>query len=89
MNPVTRWAVAHCPFDEDAVLVPRREAVRYLRIAGLGITHRDYIVFFPRTLAALRSVGPWLGWCPLGAQYALIAHTESAEPIRKAAGAAR
>jgi SAM-dependent methyltransferase len=89
LNPLTRRAVAHCAFDEDAILLPRREAVRYLRRAGLRIAERDYIVFFPRRLAALRGLEPWLNWCPLGAQYALLAGTESTATARNTAGGVR
>lgn len=68
-NPLTRWAVEHCPFDENAILLWPREAMEYFRRAGLDEVSRRYIVFFPRALKRLRSVETSLGWCPLGAQY--------------------
>ncbi len=71
-NPLTRWAVAQCAFDEDAVLLWPRETTRRLRAARLRILKRDYIVFFPRWLGALRPLEPLLRWCPLGAQYAIV-----------------
>jgi SAM-dependent methyltransferase len=73
LNPLTRWAVAHCPFDEGVQLLPVVETERYMAGAGLRRTRRDYIVFFPRPLAWLRFVEASLGWCPLGAQYAVTA----------------
>lgn len=73
VNPLTRWAVAHCPFDEGVDLLPVAETERYLVGAGLRRARRDYIVFFPRPLAWLRFIEASLGWCPLGAQYAVTA----------------
>ncbi len=75
LNPVTRAAVDRCPFDEDAVLLRKNEAVRLLRNAGLKIERTQYIVFFPRFLRALRPLERYLGWWPIGAQYALVATT--------------
>jgi SAM-dependent methyltransferase len=72
MNPLTRWAVSQCPFDEDAILLPSGESRGYFR-RGLRLMWRDYIVFFPRWLAWLRPLEPGLHWCPLGAQYAVVA----------------
>ena len=72
-NPATRWAVAHCPFDEDAVLLTPAEAESYMVRAGLKVLRRDYITFFPRFLACLRPLEPWLAWLPMGAQYAIVA----------------
>ena len=71
MNPMTRLVVSRCAFDENAVLLHPREMKRYFRAAGLDEIRKDYIVFFPKPLAALRSMEPAIGWCPVGAQYAL------------------
>ena len=71
-NPLTRWAVDHCPFDEDAILLPPRETTRYVQGARLRLLTRDYIVFFPRWLAPFRPLEARLRWCPLGAQYAVV-----------------
>jgi len=72
VNPLTRWAVAHCPFDENAVLLRPREIYRYLQSGGLRLVGRDYIVFFPRWLRWFRPLEPFLCWCPLGAQYVVV-----------------
>jgi 2-polyprenyl-3-methyl-5-hydroxy-6-metoxy-1,4-benzoquinol methylase len=71
INPLTRLVVSRCVFDENAVLLPPREVRRYFRAAGLEVVRNDYIVFFPKPLAALRPMEPMMGWCPAGAQYAL------------------
>jgi len=73
INPLTRWAVSQCPFDEDAVLLPLHETLHYLRRGAFLPPSRDYIVFFPRCLKWFRQMEPYLRWCPLGAQYAVIA----------------
>jgi 2-polyprenyl-3-methyl-5-hydroxy-6-metoxy-1,4-benzoquinol methylase len=73
MNPLTRWAVANCAFDDDAILLPLREATGYFLRVGLNVLRRDYIVFFPRVLAWFRPLEPNLSWCLAGAQYVLIA----------------
>jgi 2-polyprenyl-3-methyl-5-hydroxy-6-metoxy-1,4-benzoquinol methylase len=70
-NPLTRWAVAQCVFDEDAVLLWPREASRRIRAAGLRTLKCDYIVFFPHRLRSLRPLEWLLYWCPAGAQYVL------------------
>jgi SAM-dependent methyltransferase len=72
-NPITRWVVNHCPFDDDAILLPAAEARAYLSRAKLRIMRRDYIVFMPRFLALLRPLEPRLAWLPMGAQYAILA----------------
>jgi len=70
-NILMRWAVAQCAFDEDAILLRRKESTFYLEWAGLKATS-DYIVFFPRWLRWLRSFEQHLYWCPMGAQYAVV-----------------
>lgn len=75
-NPLTVAAVRDCPFDEDAVLLPSREALDLCTGAGLSLERRDYIVFFPRALSFLRPLEPALGWLPIGAQYAVVARKE-------------
>lgn len=71
-NPLTRKVVDSCPFDEGVVLLPPKETITYISKAKLRVKRRDYIVFFPRTLALFRPLEPLISWCPLGAQYALV-----------------
>lgn len=66
-NPLTRRAVRLCPFDDDAILLSPRE-LRALLGASLGAVRQDFVLFFPRPLAPLRPLEPWLAWFPLGAQ---------------------
>ena len=71
-NPLTRWAVSHCPFDEGVRLLMPKEALAYFEATGLKVLRRDYIVFFPRPLAWLRYLESKMCWIPFGAQYALV-----------------
>jgi 2-polyprenyl-3-methyl-5-hydroxy-6-metoxy-1,4-benzoquinol methylase len=72
INPLTRLVVAKCPFDENAVLLRPKELKGYFTQARLDAVRRDYIVFFPKMLSLFRPAEPLLGWCPAGAQYALV-----------------
>jgi SAM-dependent methyltransferase len=72
LNPVTRRTVATCPFDDDADLLWPWQAKRLLSDAAFRQVRLDYIVFFPRPLAALRPLEPRLGWLPLGAQQLVV-----------------
>jgi trans-aconitate methyltransferase len=72
-NPATRYIVATCALDEDAVLLRKREAMGLLRAAGMTIERTDYIAFFPSLLAPLRPLEGVLSRVPLGAQYAVVA----------------
>lgn len=69
LNPITQKVVRDCPFDDDAILLPRRESVSLLTHAGFSGLKVDYIVFFPKLLSLLRPVEKYLAHLPLGAQY--------------------
>jgi len=68
-NPVTRYLVNHCIFDDDAVLITKREMMKILTDAHLAITAWRYTLFFPAFLKKLRFFEPVLGYLPLGGQY--------------------
>jgi SAM-dependent methyltransferase len=69
INPVTRYIVATCPFDENAVLIPARTLKSTLRQAGFSRVRTAYTGFFPGGLKALRPLEPSLKALPIGAQY--------------------
>lgn len=77
-NPLTRRAVAACPFDDDAILLGSREQRSLLARAGFEEIALDYIVFFPKRLSFLRRFEPKLAWLPLGAQVM----TRGRKPLR-------
>jgi 2-polyprenyl-3-methyl-5-hydroxy-6-metoxy-1,4-benzoquinol methylase len=72
LNPLTRRVVKACAFDDDAILLWPWEAKRLVAGSGLTDTRLDYIVFFPRALAALRPLEPKLAWMCLGAQMMVV-----------------
>lgn len=72
-NPLTRHAVATCPFDKNAVLISAPEMRRRFRAAGFTDVALRWTLFFPAILASLRPLERGLGWLPLGAQYMLVA----------------
>lgn len=74
INPLTRKAVADCPFDDDAILLWPHEARRLLRQSHYGRVTLEYIVFFPRQLRFLRPLEPWLAFVPVGAQQMLVGY---------------
>jgi len=68
-NPLTRWIFERCPFDVDAEMLNLRSALEMSRDAGFKSEQHGYTLFFPRQLAFLRRIEPWLKRLPLGAQY--------------------
>jgi SAM-dependent methyltransferase len=72
-NPVSRYIVATCPFDADAVLVPAPEFAARQRRAGFRKVQVRFTGFFPGALRALRPLEPALARLPMGAQYYTLA----------------
>lgn len=71
-NPGTRWIMSRVPFDRDAITLTPPESRRMLREAGFEVTKTDYLFFFPKALAALRCLDPFLRPVPLGGQYLVL-----------------
>jgi SAM-dependent methyltransferase len=74
LNPLTRLAVSRCEFDDDAILLGRRETRGRLRAVGLEPVEQRYIIFFPWRSAVLGRAERALAPVPLGAQYYVAAH---------------
>jgi SAM-dependent methyltransferase len=73
LNPVSRYIVATCPFDENAELIPAAELARRQRKAGFSRVDVAYTGFFPASLKALRPIEPLMSKLPVGAQYYTLA----------------
>ncbi len=69
LNPVTRYIVHTCAFDEDAVLLRPRELTSLCKGAGLQVVATAYTLFFPALLRGLRPLERYLSKFPLGGQY--------------------
>lgn len=78
-NPLTVRAVNTCPFDENAILIRGAKLSRLTRKSGFSGVKLRYRIFFPRFLAGLRVLEPYLTWCPLGAQYYVMARRGGSE----------
>jgi SAM-dependent methyltransferase len=68
-NPLTRYAVAHCEFDRDAVLLRAGEVRGLMVDAGLHDVAARQFLFLPSAAPLVRRIERRLGWLPLGAQY--------------------
>lgn len=73
-NPVTRYIVATCPFDENAALIRAGALAATVRDAGFSRAEKRYTGFFPHALRGLRPLECWLSALPIGAQYYVLAH---------------
>lgn len=73
LNPLTRHAVASCPFDANAVLIRAGRMRERFAAAGFAAPTIAYRLFFPGPLAALRPLERLLAGVPLGAQYRVAA----------------
>jgi len=69
LNPATRWIFERCPFDVDAEMLKLKTTLELTHKAGFLSEQHGYTLFFPRPLAFLRKIEPWLKHLPLGAQY--------------------
>lgn len=69
LNPLTRYAVRTCPFDENAVLISASQMRKRVTAAGFPPPRVEYRIFFPRILAMLRPLECRLGRFAIGAQY--------------------
>ena len=74
VNPVTRYIVATCEFDENAVLIPAGTFRARQRAAGFERVGVAYTGFFPAGLKALRPLERLMTGLPVGAQYYTLAH---------------
>jgi len=68
-NPVTQKIVRECIWDEDAILLNRRETINLMESGGFKIRIKKYSLFFPASLSFLRPLEKFLGCIPLGGQY--------------------
>src|SRR5262249_51549663 len=71
-NPGTRYVMAKCEFDQDAVPISPPAARRLLAGGGFKILGTDYLFFFPGWAGPLRLLEPALRRFPLGAQYQVL-----------------
>lgn len=68
-NPGTRIVMSRIPFDRDAQTISPIGAKKLLSAAGFEIIEVCFHFYFPKCLAFMRKIEPFLGKIPLGAQY--------------------
>ena len=68
-HPYTRHSVAHCPFDDDAILLRRAETEWLLRDVGLGAVRTRYISWTPLGHGLNAIIERLAGALPFGTQY--------------------
>ena len=71
LNPVTRYLVNTCVFDKNARLLKSSYTSKLLKQVKLCITHKTFIIFFPRKglFSNLIFLEKYLQWLPAGGQY--------------------
>jgi SAM-dependent methyltransferase len=77
-NPGTRYVMARCSFDRDAIMISPPEAVRLLREQAFQVISIHYLFFFPRFLKVFRFLEPYFSHIPLGAQYQILCRRPAA-----------
>ncbi len=68
-NPLTRFLVSTCPFDDKAELLSLRCMRGLLRKHGLTVKESGYCFYFPEFLRYFDAFEHLLTWIPLGGKY--------------------
>lgn len=71
LNPLTRYLVNTCVFDKNARLLKSSYTLKLLTQVKLIVTHKKFIIFFPRKglFSKLIFLEKYLQWLPAGGQY--------------------
>ncbi|NHQ59181.1 class I SAM-dependent methyltransferase [Chlorobium sp. BLA1] len=72
-NPLTKWVVSRCEFDQDAILLLSRETRMLFKSSGFHIERTVYFLFFPYMFRNLSKIEDLFSWLPFGAQYCVVA----------------
>lgn len=68
-NLGTRWAVSHCVFDKNAILLTPSIACKIMKQAGFINIRVRYLFIFPKFLRIFRWIEPRVSRIPIGAQF--------------------
>ncbi len=72
-NPGTHLVMRRIPFDRDAQLLTPKQARTLLSNQGFAPIETTSLFLFPRFLAPLRIIEPFVAKIPIGAQYLVLA----------------
>lgn len=76
-NPFTRHMVNTCEFDEDAVLLSKKDAVALFAKNGFKFYKSKYTLFVPPKLKSISFIEKFIYWLPLGGQYYVVFYKET------------
>jgi SAM-dependent methyltransferase len=68
-NPLTRHMVNTCEFDNDAILLSKKEMKNIFIKSGFKLLTSAYTLFVPPKLKKLNFIEPFISLLPLGGQY--------------------
>lgn len=68
-HPYTRHSVAHCPFDDDALLLRRSDSEGLLHNAGAHNVSSRFVSWTPIAHGFNAAIERVAGWLPFGTQY--------------------
>lgn len=71
-NPVTQHMVSTCEFDNDAVLLSKKETINLFLKQNFILIKSNYVLFVPPKLKALNFFEKFVGWLPLGGQFYVV-----------------
>ncbi len=71
-NPLTVKMVNTCVFDEDAILLNKKELTHLFLTNGFKYLKSNYSLFFPPRLKKFDFLEKYLNWIPFGGQYYLM-----------------
>lgn len=68
-NPITRYIVNNCPYDEGVKLIYLNELGELAKKNNFKIIDKGYCLIFPELLGIFRKYEHLTKWLPLGGQY--------------------
>lgn len=80
-NPLTRYLMSRCAFDEDAVTLSPPEARRLVQEHGFEVLSTEFAFIFPKSLRWFRSLEPFAASLPFGAQYQVLCRKRSVTDV--------
>jgi SAM-dependent methyltransferase len=80
-NPVTRYVVNRCEFDQDAQLLTMKSMASLLRASGFREYSMGYYYLVPPLGKTRSRIDSWFSGVPLGAQYYCAFQKAGSEPV--------
>ncbi len=71
-NPITMKMVNTCEFDQDAIVLNKKELINIFLENNFSCEKSSYTLFFPPKLKKFSFIEKYLSWFPLGGQYYIV-----------------